>query len=297
MSDPNFNMQNIKLNIVCFHIGHPYDETLDSYYDFPSSLYRKCFESLKKEFKDDNILVFHSFEEVFQKYPMLQEEYYTYNFLKINHVQNEGPYFKSDLVRSLLTKYLENMVYVDSDIEILPGTRDTILKKYNENGIMYIPYDSICFFLSKHKSESYLRFISDAFNDHDYASDLGAIKAHLKYDDEIKRWNDLKIRHYYSLRRISAEVNNFLIIKECCNHSVQFIRKNIINNNKNIAIIYTNKDNLKILCTCYEDYYFGGLVNIQDIIDYITYYHYIDLSIDYYTHFNDVIKKLKIKGD
>lgn len=297
MSDPNFNMQNIKLNIVCFHIGHPYDETLDSYYDFPSSLYRKCFESLKKEFKDDNILVFHSFEEIFQKFPTLQEEYYTYNFLKINHVQNGGPYFKSDLVRSLLTKYLENMVYIDSDIEILPGTRDAILKKYNENGIMYIPYGTICFFLSKHKSESYLRFMSDAFNDLNYVGDLWATNKHLKYDDEIKRWDDLKVRHFYALRRVSAEVNNFLIIKECCNHSVQFIKKNIINNNKNIAIVYTKKDNHKILCTCSEDYHFGGLVDVQDIIDYITYYHYVDLRIDYYTNFIEIIKKLKIKGD
>ena len=290
-------MQNIKLNIVCFHIGYPYDETLDNYYDFPSSLYRKCFESLKKEFKDDNILVFHSFEEIFQKFPTLQEEYYTYDFLKISHVQNGGPYFKADLVRALLTKYLENMVYIDSDIEIWPGMRDAILKKYNENGIMYIPYDATCFFLSKHKSESYLRFISDAFNAPDYANDVEAIKAHLKYDNEIKRWNDLTIKHYYNLRFVSTEVNNFLIIKERCNYSAQFIRKNIINNNKNIAIIYTNKHNHKTLCTLCSDYYFDGVVDIQDIIDYITYYHYIDLSFEYYTNFNEIIKKLKSKGD
>ena len=147
--------------------------------------------------------------------------------------------------------------------------------------------------MSKHKSESYLRFISDAFNDSDYANDVEAIKTHLKYDDEIKRWNDLTIKHYYNLRSVSAEVNNFLIIKECCNYSAQFIRKNIINNNKNIAIIYTNKYNHKILCTWYSDYYFDGLVDIQDIIDYITYYHYIDLSFDYYTNFSELVKKLK----
>ena len=292
-------MQNIKLNIVCFHIGYPYDETLDNYYDFPSSLYRKCFESLKKEFKDDNILVFHSFEEIFQKFPMLQEEYYTYDFLKINHVQNGGPYFKANLVRALLTKYLENMVYVDSDIEIIHGTRDAILKKYNENGIMYIPYDTACFFLSKHKSESYLRFISKAFNNSDYINDVEAIKNHLKYDDEIKRWNDLELRHYYALRNVSAEVSDFLVIKEHSNYSVQLIRKDIIKNNKNIAIIYTNKDNVKTLCTYYGEYYFGdgGLVDIQDIIDYIIYYHHIDLNIEYYANLIEIIKKLKIKGD
>lgn len=292
-------MQNIKLNIVCFHIGHPYDETLDGYYDFPSNLYRKCFESLKKEFKDDNILIFYSFEEIFEKFPTLQEEYYKYNFLKLNHVQNGGPYYKADLIRALLTKYLENMVYIDSDIEILPGTRDAILKKYDENGIMYIPYDTTCFFLSKHKSESYMKFISEAFNASDYMNDTDAIKKHLKYDDEIKRWNDLGLRHYYALRNVSAEVNDFLVIKEHSNYSVQLIRKNIIKNNKNIAIIYTNKNNVKTLCTYYGEYYFGdgGLVNIQDIIDYMNYYRHIDLNIEHYTNLIEIIKKLKIKGD
>ena len=51
----------MKFNIVKIMVGT--DKLLDE-----DTLYKHCHESVQKEFPDDNIIIFHSFEEIERKY-------------------------------------------------------------------------------------------------------------------------------------------------------------------------------------------------------------------------------------
>ena len=67
-----------KLNIVLFHAGKYDDCNWHKH-----SLFEKCYKSVEKEFKNDNIIIYHSVEQVFYDYPSIKEDCNNFNFLII----------------------------------------------------------------------------------------------------------------------------------------------------------------------------------------------------------------------
>lgn len=173
-------------NVILFHIGDGFDETLDSYNENKNIIYKKCYNSVKAEFKDDNITIFHSFEEVFNKFKRLRNLYNKYQtFLNLSIVKNAGCYYSLDLLRALLTLFIPNMVYIDSDIEVCPGLRNYLLEFNKSKNIMLISYYTTSFFFSKNPCKEYIKFIDKAFNDDYYFNDVDSLKKFYIKNDEV----------------------------------------------------------------------------------------------------------------
>ena len=81
-------------NIVLFHIG-VYDETRPGY----KLLYKKFYDSVLREFKDDNIIVIHDYNECFEKFPKIKYFIDKY-FSEFYYTSNDQ--LKCDLLRMLL---------------------------------------------------------------------------------------------------------------------------------------------------------------------------------------------------
>lgn len=103
----------MKFNIIKIMVGT--DKLLDE-----DTLYKHCHDSVLKEFPDDNIIIFRSFEEIEQKYG-------------IPHFEHSYIRFISDYYRIQLTKYIDNYLYLDHDIMPLPGFRNELIRIAENN--------------------------------------------------------------------------------------------------------------------------------------------------------------------
>ena len=103
----------MKFNIILFQFG-----TVSTKID----LYKKCFDSVQKAFPKDNIHVFYSPEEVYEKY---------------NIPKKDTPHllFETDYLRLYLSKFFKNLLWLDSDIDLGPckGFRNLILSIIKSN--------------------------------------------------------------------------------------------------------------------------------------------------------------------
>ena len=189
------------MNIVLFHIDD---------YNNKNILLKKCFKSIKREFKGHHIIVFHSFEEILEKFPQMRndlKEKRFESFLSSNKVL----VYLIDLYRILLTKYIDDMIYMDSDIYFSPGSGKKLInyfKSINENLICCW---STCLFYSKKYTDS-IESLLNCF-DENYTSDSDALKLS-KIDEEPDYINanlleDNSITHFMSLDIIK----NFKLIK------------------------------------------------------------------------------------
>lgn len=175
-------------NIVLFHIG-VYDETQSGY----KLLYKKFYDSVLREFKDDNIIVIHNYNECFEKFPKIKYFIDKY-FSEFYNTSNDQ--LKCDLLRMLLCIFLKDYLYIDSDIYILQGFREilleTINKTENKNKLFFnIEKDTIAIFYSKRyfkKFNVYLKLF--ALNNY-------------KYDAKA-----LKDSNFYSLNEVYCDGDN-----------------------------------------------------------------------------------------
>lgn len=168
-------MENLVFNVILLHIGETFDDRKESFKEDHPVLF-KCFESVKKEFKDDNIIVFHSYEEIFEKFLEIKEVI-DKKYLKFFYNKNTPENFKTDLIRILLTKYYENMLYIDADTYIEEGFKAKLLKilKKDDETLFYIFSASISLFFSKtffEKINIFLRLFENDYN----GDDNGLIK-------------------------------------------------------------------------------------------------------------------------
>lgn len=150
------------MNIILFHFGVYDDRQEDYHIRFP--LYSKCYDSIKREFNKDNILVFYSYEEVYDKFPQMREDLQKYEeFLSY---KNQDLY-RLDLVRCLLSKYCENMLYIDSDIYVEKGFKKNLVLNINRNIDKYLFYEcnTMAIFYSRKPSSAIndllMRFTKD----------------------------------------------------------------------------------------------------------------------------------------
>lgn len=122
------------MNVVLLHLNK-FNETLPTF----CSLYQKCYNSQLKEFKNDNLIVIHSFEELFEKFPLLhslitENSNFNYQFT------NMSIFEQADLIRFLLTSILDDYFYLDSDIYCCEGFREklqNIIEKYSNKNLIF----------------------------------------------------------------------------------------------------------------------------------------------------------------
>ena len=157
------------MTIIIFHIGDDYKDD----YNNKNILLKKCFKSIKREFKSHNIIVFHSFEEILEKFPLMRNDLKEKRFESF--LASKSPQLKTDLYRILLTKYIDDMIYMDSDVYINRGQGENLINylieksKYNN----FIYHTMTCFFYSKKYTNSVEPFL-DTF-DEKYTSDLDSL--------------------------------------------------------------------------------------------------------------------------
>lgn len=197
------------MNVVLFHMGL-YNEK--NYSDLP--LLKKCNDRIIHEFSGDTFYIFHSLKEIYATFEGFQEEYEKYQkFL-------ENAYFNltvtNDLVRMLLSHYLNDYVYIDSDIYIHPGFKNYLLSKIKDDTkLVMFQYGSTSIMYCKERFNELDNFIDQIFNDDNYSYDC---VMNNKYDlTEIPGVEPTIIgremeAHFYGLFTIRDYVKRFLII-------------------------------------------------------------------------------------
>lgn len=134
----------MKFNIVLFHFKNV---------SLKIDLYRKCYNSIKTAFPKDNIIVFNDINEVYAKY----------NIPKIS----TDFLFETDYVRLYLSKYIKNMLWIDSDIDLSPcnGFRNillSIIKSNMDQDFISFSNGISCFF--SRKENAIINNILDKFD-------------------------------------------------------------------------------------------------------------------------------------
>lgn len=219
-----------KFNVVIFQIG-------DS---FKLNIYKKCLRSIHREFKDDNIIIFSSLDEIFGKYPGLKEEFYSYDkFLKL--IDN-NLYYSLDLMRLLLAKRIPNMMYIDSDIYLPKNSnlKQTILKNIPKKCTFLSLDVGHRFFYCKKFPPSLGEWINKAFDGRPYYSDDIAVAQNDGFYTESTQMLDKKIVppfiHFLGLGLIKIGIlKKIFIINEC--DSIEDLNKIAYDDT---AILYNN---------------------------------------------------------
>ena len=181
----------MRFNIVLFHFKNV---------SLKIDLYKKCYDSIEKAFPKDNIIVFNSIDEVYEKYniPKISTEFL----------------FETDYVRLYLSKYLKNMIWFDSDIDLspCPGFRNIILSIIKSNPDKdFISFSNAigCFFSRKENI-----IINNIINNFDFkVGDVFLRKEFLPRENIFNL--DRCYNHYFCLNSFMNELSNekeFLIV-------------------------------------------------------------------------------------
>lgn len=236
-------------NVVLFHIDD-YDET----YPYYKSLYQKCYESVLREFKNDNIIVFHNYNECFNKYPKLKKIIDT-RFSNFFYDNEQATQLKVDLLRLLLSIFLENYLYIDSDIYISSGFKKLLENKINN------PENKNKVFFNIEKNTIAIFYIKKYFNELNKLLQFFADNTY-QYDTIALAKSD-----FYQSNKVCDSSDTYNYYHYCCLHYLyQYICHDyyleydkvdnfnkIISKNKNIfcffpenkfGVIYHDKNNV-----------------------------------------------------
>ena len=200
------------MNVVLFHIGDCDERQLDYAEKFP--LYKKCYDSVLREFKDDNIIVFHSVEEVFEKFPLIKkiiENNTSFLEFKETFFSSKLLYIYLDLIRTLLTFFLKDFLYLDSDIYVSNNLKNEIVSFITSEKNLYFYKDSMSIFYSKQYTSS-IQCLLKRFNKN-YSWDIQEIKeSGLLNQKDILEFQQLSLEHFGGLRRFQ-ESKHFKILE------------------------------------------------------------------------------------
>ena len=186
----------MKFNIILFHIGL-YDERKSDYL----KIFSECFNSVLNEFYQDNIIIFHSFEEIFKQFPQIEDQIKT-KYAEFWETTTDFRY-KTDLIRVLLTQIYENMIYIDADIYIFKGFRESLINQINlevnKDKLLYIlPIQNLSIFYCKHFFPE-LNLFLNTFTE-DYRGDEALIV--LRGFEMVKDTPFFRMRHFGSIKMI-----------------------------------------------------------------------------------------------
>lgn len=244
------------MNIVLLHFGK-YDERRPDY----ELIWNKCYESVKLEFKTDKIYVFHSLEEVFNEFPEIKPKFFSYiDFLNTFGIDENKNYYFTDLIRLLLTNFLDDMLYIDADIYIKKGFR-----KICKNIIKNIDYffNGQCFYIfySKHKHSDINNFIDKIFTVN-YKGDIVSLK-NSNLQNTNNRYLEKSFYHYSSS---NSKVSFIIFIKKPLFKWQLYDIK--FNNNLYFAIVtdkgivYHFSDNVHVVT-----YIDNSIINVNDYLN------------------------------
>ena len=207
----------MKFNIVLFNIGIQYKFC---------NLYKRCLESIKKEFPEDNIIIFRSFEEI-------EKQYYIPDcYWKRNAFQKM---FLTDYYRLCLSKYIDNMLYIDSDIFVYEGFRDEIINNIQDKDFVMFGPGHYLFFSKINKNN----------DDYNKLMDFYATAKEIMLDFEIRKkyckQNIImpsKHMHFYcnkdatyNIKYIDCDIDNILDSQKI--RCTDYLRTYVSNKNKN----------------------------------------------------------------
>lgn len=247
------------MNVILFHIDKYHEK---NYEYFP--IYKKCFERLYDEFKDDKIYIFHSLDEVYSSFPGIEEELKDYqDFL----LKDKYGMLVTDLLRLLISHYLEDYIYLDSDIYVYKGFKN-ILKSLITEKVNYLCLDtySSAIFYSKKRTVFLDKFIDRTFLDRDYSYDV-EMNLKLKFNEVPSLFNMISHQyfiHFHSLDFIRFHIDNIVYLKKEENISLirkyVFMRPHILVASKKYAAF---KDDNGF----YKEYYFKDSgITYEDLI-------------------------------
>lgn len=211
-----------KLNIVLFHAGKYDDCNWHKH-----CLFEKCYKSVEREFKNDNIIIYHSVEQVFYDYPSIKEDCNNFNFF--SHLPENDP-IKFDVLRIYLTKYITNMLYLDSDIVVYNGFREDIIKYNNENTQdIFIPkcldFYGLYILFSKKYNKDFINHFYQLFINDEYKNDLQGLMHNDFYKSNFIKWmpfDTLRYDHYHSLETIRHDLKHIFLVDEFCRDDAEY---------------------------------------------------------------------------
>lgn len=197
------------MNVILFHMDK-YNE--ENYKYFP--IYKKCFDRVYDEFKDDKIYIFHSLDEVYSSFPGIEEELKDYqDFL----FKDEYGMLVTDLLRLLISHYLDDYIYLDSDIYVYKGFKN-ILKSLIDEKVNYLCLDtySSAIFYSKKRTIFLDKFIDRTFLDREYSYDSD-MNLKLKLNEIPSLKNTIEHQyfiHFHSLNFIRHYIDTIIYLKK-----------------------------------------------------------------------------------
>lgn len=247
------------MNVFLFHFGR-YDDRQENFKaKYP--LYYKCFEQIKNEFKDDNIVVFYSYDDVYKKFPQIKVDLEKYNDF-LSAIQADV--YRLDLVRCLMTKYCEDMLYLDSDVYIENGFKESLLENIkNSWSDLFFESDTMAVFYSR-KPAPIINVLLKRFTKN-YTYDIDEIKLSkintLKSKGNFDR-SKLEYIHYGGLGFLkTSDVSSI----EKVDDSVFSFKPEITNQEK---LYLTNDKALIYVCSRYNfivNYFFSG-VTVEELL-------------------------------
>ena len=255
----NFKMHSIKFNVVLFHEGKYDERNMDYLLKYP--LYKKCYDSVLSEFKEDNVKVYHSYDDIFIDYPEIKREI---NEKYLDFFNSRNALINFDLIRTLLIKYVNNLLYIDSDIYIKPGFKAALLDNISHSTkLALIQFESMGMFFSKSFSENF-NLLLERFNNN-YTWDIPEIKLSgiLNTEDIGSISSDLQkyFSHYGALGIVQQHDAKFYKLAE--HYSLNMKYEEVYTSSYNV--VYFENDKI-ILFINNND----GFVNFYTVDDYIT---------------------------
>lgn len=208
---------------------------------FDTELYNVCRQSVIDNVEFDNYLNFSSLAEIYDYFPMIESDCKEYEeFLEAHY---NVLIYLLDIVRMALTKYIKNIIYIDSDIQILSKLSKN---DYTDNFVLFKPGTD--FFFSKEFGEVQklcLKYLNKNYtNDYDFYKNILSEKVKLKecnfidysgllagYQKIVICLNILEadelITHY--IESHSSENILFVLPKKLCLYKYYFNKKVIAN--------------------------------------------------------------------
>lgn len=230
---------------------------------FDTELYRVCRQSVIDNVEFDNYLNFSSIAEIYDYFPMIVVDCKKYEEFLEAH-RNSLVYLV-DLVRIALTKYIKNIIYIDSDIEILSKLSKN---DYTDNFVLFKPGTD--FFFSKEFGEVQklcLEYLNKNYtNDYNFYKNILSEKVKLKECNFIDHWG-LLVGYQKIVICLNISETDELVTRYIESHSSE-------------NILFVLPKNL-----CLYKYYFNKKV--------ITHYKYKE-SIDLYVSEVNILYKPKI---
>lgn len=245
-------MENLLMvfNVVSFYLNknneaEEYKYLYDSFYEkdfskhYEDAFYDKCKKSIIKEFKNDNIYSFKSFTEVFQKYPLIKKLFFDKRFKSFLDSKKDIRCM-SDFIRMLFTFQFNNYVYLDSDLFLAKGFRDSLVQDIKTNpasNFISYGYNDLGIFYCRRFFKN-INIMLNTFNN-TYCGDGDAMDKGFNKLPEYKNLYN-KYHQHYGLLWAMSEVKHIYIINDFIEDPLSLLAGSMVDKLKENALVLLN---------------------------------------------------------